>query len=94
MLNDFGYLDSIIKNLQDVKEKQSENIIKAAGLMADAIAEDKLIHVYGGGGHTTLCMGEHSVCVCECVCVLFSRNLHCTLHALAAANVPELPQTS
>ena len=26
--------------------------------MADAIEQDKLINVYGGGGHTTLCMGE------------------------------------
>ena len=26
--------------------------------MADAIEEDRLINVYGGGGHTTLCMGE------------------------------------
>ena len=26
--------------------------------MADAIANDRLISVYGGGGHTTLCMGE------------------------------------
>lgn len=26
--------------------------------MADAIENDKLISVYGGGGHTTLCMGE------------------------------------
>ena len=26
--------------------------------MADAIEQDRLINVYGGGGHTTLCMGE------------------------------------
>jgi len=26
--------------------------------MANAIEADKLIHVYGGGGHTTLVMGE------------------------------------
>lgn len=58
MLEDFGYLESIIKNLQEVKEKQAENIKKAATLMADAIEADKLIHIYGGGGHTTLCMGE------------------------------------
>jgi uncharacterized phosphosugar-binding protein len=27
-------------------------------VMADAIENDRLINVYGGGGHTTLCMGE------------------------------------
>lgn len=57
-LNDFGYLDAIIENLAAVKEKQGENIRQAARLMADAIADDRLIHVYGGGGHTTLVMGE------------------------------------
>ena len=58
MINDFGYYQSIIKNLEMVNATQGENIQKAASLMADAIAEDRLIHVYGGGGHTTLCMGE------------------------------------
>lgn len=58
MLNDFGYLEKIIENLRRVQEEQADNIKAAAGLMADAIAADKLINVYGGGGHTTLVMGE------------------------------------
>ena len=58
MMNDFGYYKSILENLELVNQTQEENIKKAASLMADAIAEDKLINVYGGGGHTTLCMGE------------------------------------
>ena len=58
MINDFGYYQSILKNLEQVNATQGENIQKAASLMADAIAEDRLINVYGGGGHTTLCMGE------------------------------------
>ncbi len=58
MLNDFGYLDSIIANLREVKEKQAANIQAAGKLMADAIEADRLISVYGGGGHTTLVMGE------------------------------------
>ncbi len=58
MLNDFGYLDTIIANLNRVKTEQAENIQAAAKLMTDAIANDKLINVYGGGGHTTLAMGE------------------------------------
>ena len=58
MINDFGYFESIQGNFKLVNETQGENIKKAASLMADAIENDRLINVYGGGGHTTLCMGE------------------------------------
>lgn len=58
MINDYGYFASIQENFKKVNDTQGENIKAAAKLMADAIAEDRLIHVYGGGGHTTLCMGE------------------------------------
>ena len=57
-MNDFGYFKSILANLEEVNEKQEENIKKAASLMADAIENDRLISVYGGGGHTTLPLGE------------------------------------
>ena len=58
MINDFGYYQSIIKNLELVNATQGENIQRAASLMCEAIANDRLIHVYGGGGHTTLPVGE------------------------------------
>ena len=58
MLNDYGYIDKAIANIKEVAEKQEANIKAAAKLMADAIADDKLINVYAGGGHTTLAMGE------------------------------------
>ena len=57
-LNDNGYLEKVIGNLKEVADLQAENIRKAANLMADAVERDKLINVYAGGGHTTLCMGE------------------------------------
>lgn len=56
--NDFGYLNKVIDLLKKVEEEQSGNIDKGAELMADAITRNELIHVYGGGGHTTLVMGE------------------------------------
>jgi len=56
--NDLGYLGQVTAALQKVEEHQAENIDKAAELMAAAIEKDELIHVYGGGGHTTLVMGE------------------------------------
>lgn len=57
-MNDFGYYRSIIENLEKINATQSENIRKAGQLMTDAIENDRLIHVYGGGGHTTLPVGE------------------------------------
>ena len=57
-MKDFGYYEAILANLKAVNETQEENILKAASLLADAIEADRLIHVYGGGGHTTLCVGE------------------------------------
>jgi uncharacterized phosphosugar-binding protein len=57
-VNDFGYIEKAFENINRVKETQAENIKAAAELMTDAIANDKLISVYGGGGHTTLVMGE------------------------------------
>lgn len=57
-LRDFGYLEAIEANLKKVKLEQADNIRAAGKLMADAIEADRLISVYGGGGHTTLAMGE------------------------------------
>ena len=57
-MQDFGYYKSIVENLERVNATQGENIAAAAKLMCQAIAEDRLIHVYGGGGHTTLPVGE------------------------------------
>lgn len=53
-----NYYNAVIENLEKINFAQAENIGKAASLMADAIETDKLINVYAGGGHTTLCMGE------------------------------------
>jgi uncharacterized phosphosugar-binding protein len=57
-MNDSGYLGQVVDLLNKVEKEQSANIDKAAELMAGAIEKDELIHVYGGGGHTTLVMGE------------------------------------
>lgn len=57
-ITDLGFLDKATEILNKVKENQAENIDKASDLMVEAIRKDELIHVYGGGGHTTLVMGE------------------------------------
>ncbi len=58
MLQDFGYFNAVLDNLKKINETQEENIKAAAALMCRAIQNDRLIHVYGGGGHTTLPVGE------------------------------------
>jgi len=55
---DLGYLDATVALMRKIETEQRANIEKAADLMVGAIAADRLIHVYGGGGHTTLVMGE------------------------------------
>ena len=52
------YFETIKETIERINKCQELNLNKAASLMADAIEQDKLINVYGGGGHTTLCMGE------------------------------------
>ncbi len=58
MSTSFGYMEKTFELITRVEAEQLENIRAAAALMADAVCEDRLISVYGGGGHTTLCMGE------------------------------------
>lgn len=57
-MNDYGYYNCIIENLEKINKTQTASIKAAGKLLADTIADDRLIHVYGGGGHTTLAMGE------------------------------------
>ena len=58
MIEDYGYLEKIMDLLKKISDNQAENIDKAAELLSETIKDDKLINVYGGGGHTTLCVGE------------------------------------
>lgn len=58
MKDRFGFCDLVVDSITKVEESQHDNFVKAAVLMADAIEQDRLISVYAGGGHTTLCIGE------------------------------------
>lgn len=53
-----GYLTAVRELLERIETEQLGNIRAAGELMADAIEQDRLISVYGGGGHTTLPVGE------------------------------------
>lgn len=52
------YLSDIVAILNKFEREQAGNLEKAAEIMAKAISEDKLIHVYAGGGHTWLPVAE------------------------------------
>jgi len=54
----FGYFTAVVDIINRVEKEQYANIVKAGTLMKKAIESDRLISVYGGGGHTTLVMGE------------------------------------
>lgn len=58
MDNSNGYLPKVFELLGKIENEQYDNLRSAARLMTDAIENDRLIHVYGGGGHTTLPVGE------------------------------------
>lgn len=53
-----AYLDHVHEKLAGVAERQAEAFEKAGRLIADAYADDRLVHVYGGGGHTVLMVCE------------------------------------
>lgn len=55
---DLGFLKKAEEILERVRNEQADNVSKATDMMVEAIKKDELIHVYGGGGHTTLVMGE------------------------------------
>ena len=53
-----AYLRNVTGKLASVESRQAASFRKAGEMIADAYAEDRLIHVYGGGGHTVLMVCE------------------------------------
>ncbi len=49
-----AYLSSVQAKIASVEKNQCENFRKAGVMIADNYAEDRLLHVYAGGGHTCL----------------------------------------
>jgi len=52
------YLADVQSRLASVEAHQAENFRKAGAMIADACQQDRLIHVYGGGGHTVMMVCE------------------------------------
>jgi uncharacterized phosphosugar-binding protein len=52
------YLKDVYSRMASVEAHQAENFRKAGVMIADACQQDRLIHVYGGGGHTVMMVCE------------------------------------
>jgi uncharacterized phosphosugar-binding protein len=52
------YLENVKSKLDAIESTQAQNIAKAGAMIADAYQQDRLIHVYGGGGHTVMMVCE------------------------------------
>lgn len=55
---DLRLLDKFNELARNFEEQENKKLLEAAGLMADAIEQDRLIYIFGGGGHTCLVMQE------------------------------------
>lgn len=55
---DARYLNQMNEILLKVENEQAQSLAAAASAMADAIEQDRLIYLFGGGGHTCLVMQE------------------------------------
>lgn len=52
------YIELAKQRLDEIEYTQKANIEKAGQLMASAMKQDRLIYVFGAGGHTSLVAGE------------------------------------
>ena len=59
-VSDLGqpYLKNVQSKLEAVEASQGSNLRKAGAMIADAFGQDRLVHVYGGGGHTCMMVFE------------------------------------
>jgi uncharacterized phosphosugar-binding protein len=53
-----AYLQNVQSKLSTAESSQAENFRRAGVMIADAYQQDRLIHVYGGGGHTVMMVCE------------------------------------
>ncbi len=60
MAKDMGkeYLANVGDKLKSVEARQAANFRKAGEMIAAAYQQDRLVHVYGGGGHTVMMVFE------------------------------------
>ena len=53
-----GYFAQVTELMRRILDEETEPLSRAAALVADQIAADRLVHVYGPGGHSNLAAQE------------------------------------
>jgi len=53
-----SYLSKIEEILEKIRKEERDNLAKAAELISEAVEEDRLIHVFGTGGHSVMAAME------------------------------------
>ena len=53
-----AYRDTVISLITAIEENERESINKAAGILAKAVADDRLINIVGTGGHSNMAAEE------------------------------------
>jgi uncharacterized phosphosugar-binding protein len=53
-----GYLATTTSLMREILSEERESLARAAGKLADQIEADRLVHVYGPGGHSNLAAQE------------------------------------
>ena len=53
-----SYLDTVIDHIRRIQKEERSSLDAAARLMAKQISEDRLVHVFGPGGHSNLATQE------------------------------------
>ena len=53
-----AYLKNVTGKIEAIEKSQAENLRRAGVMIADAYQQDRLVHVYGGGGHTVMMVCE------------------------------------
>jgi len=52
------YFKKVVEILEKIKNNEKENIEKAAEIISKAIIEDRIIHIFGTGGHSNIAAEE------------------------------------
>jgi uncharacterized phosphosugar-binding protein len=52
------YFEKIVEILEEIKNNEKENIEKAAEVISKAIINDRIIHIFGTGGHSNIAAEE------------------------------------
>ena len=71
------YLNQITTRLQEIYDTQRDAIVRCAQIIADKIAEDGLLYVFGSGGHSNMMAEEmfHRAGGLACVSPIFADSI-------------------